>query len=67
LHLNEYASIQTPSLIMLGDKDKMVSREETIAVYEQLPNAQLAILPATPHPIEQVDKDLLAYHIRRFI
>ena len=67
LQLNEYASIQTPSLIMLGDKDKMVSREETIAVYEQLPNAQLAVLPGTPHPIEQVDKDLLAYHIRRFI
>ncbi len=67
LQLNDYTSIQIPSLIMLGDKDKMVTREETIAVFEQLPNAQLAILPGTPHPIEQVDKDLLAFHIRRFI
>ena len=45
----------------------MVTREETIAVFEQLPNAQLAILPGTPHPIEQVDNDLLAFHIRRFM
>ena len=67
LQLEDYKSIQVPSLIMLGDKDKMVTREETIAVYEQLPNAQLAILPNTPHPLEQVDSDLLAYHIRRFI
>ncbi|HEX6181504.1 MAG TPA: alpha/beta fold hydrolase [Chitinophagaceae bacterium] len=67
LQLDDYASIQTPSLIMLGDKDKMVSREETIAVFEKLPNAQLAILPGTPHPIEQVDSDLLAYHIKRFM
>lgn len=67
LQLSDYSHIQVPSLIMLGDKDKMVSREETIAVYEQLQKGQLAILPGTPHPIEQADKDLLAYHIRRFI
>ena len=67
LQLDDYTSIQIPSLVMLGDKDKMVSREETIAVFEKLPDAQLAILPGTPHPIEQVDNDLLAYHIRRFI
>lgn len=67
LQLQDYSSIQTPSLIMIGDRDKMVTREETIAVYEQLPNAQLAILPGTPHPVEQIDNDLLAYHIKRFI
>ncbi|HYF32260.1 MAG TPA: alpha/beta hydrolase [Chitinophagaceae bacterium] len=67
LQASDYAHIQVPSLIMLGDKDKMVSREETIEVYEQLPNAQLAILPGTPHPIEQADNALLAFHIRRFL
>ena len=67
LQLNDYASIQTPSLIMLGDKDKMVTAEETLAVYRALLTVQLCILPGTPHPLEQVDMSLLAYHITRFL
>lgn len=63
----DYSSVQHPSLIMLGDRDKMVTLEETMAVYKSLPNAQLAILPNTPHPIEQVDVELLAYFIKRFV
>jgi pimeloyl-ACP methyl ester carboxylesterase len=67
LTLADYATIQTPVQVLIGDRDKMVSLEETITVYKQLPNAQLGILPATPHPIEQVDAELLAFHIKRFI
>lgn len=63
----EYAEIQTPSLVLLGDRDKMITLEETVAVYKALPNAQMAMLPNTPHPIEQMDAALLAYFIRRFI
>ena len=63
----DHETIQHPCLIMLGDRDKMVSLEETVNVYRSLPNSQLAVLPNTPHPIEQVDKELLAYFIRRFI
>lgn len=64
---SDYTQIQTPSLIMLGDRDKMVGRDETIATYQSLPNAQLAILPGTPHPIEQVDVSMIAWHIKKFI
>jgi esterase len=67
LRLDDYTSIQTLSLIMLGDRDKMVTKEESIAVYQSLPNAQLAILPATPHPIEQVDAAFISYHIKHFL
>jgi esterase/lipase len=67
LQLNDYASIQAPSLIMLGDKDKMVTVEETLAVYRTLPAAQLCILPNTPHPLEQTDTRLLSYQITRFL
>jgi pimeloyl-ACP methyl ester carboxylesterase len=63
----DYTYINIPCLLMLGDRDKMVSREETINVYQQLPNAQLAILPGTPHPLEQVDQKLLAYHLPYFL
>lgn len=62
-----YPSISIPVLILLGDRDKMVSMEETMATFKSLPNARLGILPGTPHPIEQVDTDLLACHLQSFL
>lgn len=59
LALEEYTSIQQPVLVMLGDNDKMVSMEETVAVSEKLPNSKLIILEATEHPIEKVDVEKL--------
>ena len=67
LHPSDFASVSTPCLLMLGDRDKMITLEETANVYKQVPNASLAILPGTPHPIEKMDVSLLAYFIRRFI
>jgi pimeloyl-ACP methyl ester carboxylesterase len=64
LQTTDYSSITTPTLLLLGDRDKMVSLEETIAVYKFLPNAQLGVLPGTPHPLEQVDINLLCRFIR---
>lgn len=48
------SQIVTPALLMVGDRDKMVSVDETIGVYHVLPDAQLAVLPATVHAIERV-------------
>jgi pimeloyl-ACP methyl ester carboxylesterase len=62
-----YARISTPCLLMVGDRDKMVSFEETVGVYKQLPQAQLAVLPCTPHPIEHMDTYLLAQMVNRFL
>ena len=67
LNTNDYPAINTPSLIMLGDRDKMVTLDETVAVFKALPNAQMAVLPATPHPLEQVDVQILSYFIKRFL
>jgi pimeloyl-ACP methyl ester carboxylesterase len=61
----DYADIQSPSLILLGDRDKMVGLEETLAVYKELPNAQMGLLPGTAHPIEQVDVEMLGFFVRR--
>jgi hypothetical protein len=52
---------------MLGDRDKMVSLEETVTVSKQLPNASLAVLPQTSHPVEKADPVVLSFFIRRFI
>jgi pimeloyl-ACP methyl ester carboxylesterase len=67
LLLEDYEGIGTASLLLLGDRDKMITLEETLAVYKQLPNAQLAILPNTAHPIEKVNIDTLVFFIQQFI
>ncbi len=53
-------------LVGIGDSDKMVSLEETITAFRALPNANLIVLPATPHPIEMADSTRLAAEIKRF-
>lgn len=67
LQLQDYAQIHNPCLILLGGNDKMISLEETTAVANALPNARFDLLPSTPHPIEQVDLDLLVPLIEDFI
>ena len=64
---DDYPAIQHPVLLMLGDRDKMVTLDETVEVYKNLPLAQLAILPNTPHPIEMVNQARLAYEIKSFL
>jgi pimeloyl-ACP methyl ester carboxylesterase len=67
LSLEDYASINTPCMVLLGDRDKMVTLEETLAVYKQLPNARLGVLPGTPHVFEQVNLSLLAFMIKEYL
>lgn len=59
LKLADYSAINTPCLLIIGDRDKMISIEETTAIYRSLPNAQLAVLPNTPHLMEKVNIQLL--------
>jgi hypothetical protein len=67
LQLPDYKNIITECLLLLGDQDKMVTVDETIAVQKALPNAGFKLLPGTPHPIEQVHATMLASIITDFI
>lgn len=67
LKAEHYKEIEKECMVLLGDRDKMVSLEETLAVYQQLPNAKMGMLPGTPHPIEQVDAQVLGFFISKFI
>ncbi len=42
------ASITAPTLVLVGDTD-MVPLHHTVAMFEALANAQLAVLPGTTH------------------
>jgi pimeloyl-ACP methyl ester carboxylesterase len=61
-----YSTIETPVLLLLGDRDKMVSLDETVAVYKLLPNAALCVLPNTDHPIEKVEVERIAFEVEGF-
>lgn len=67
LNHEDYRKISVPCLLMVGDRDKMVSIEETVATYRALATAQFSVLPATPHPIEQAPIGLLTSIIHSFI
>lgn len=63
---NNLATITTPVQIMVGDKDNMVTLEESAKVYRSLPNAKLAVLPDTKHPMDKVRPDLVLNLIKDF-
>jgi len=63
---DDFTMIKNEVLIGIGDRDKMVTLEESITVYRKLKNGNLLVLPDTPHPLEQVDIVKLANEIRIF-
>jgi esterase/lipase len=66
LKKEDYEHIQQPVLIGIGDKDTMVTLEETIDVYRTLKQANLIVLPQTPHPIEKVALGRIVKEIELF-
>lgn len=67
LNSESLKTIQNKTLVGLGDKDQMVSLEETISVYRSLPKANMYILPNTKHPIEQLNSTLFVAVIKDYL
>jgi len=67
-HLNAAAikNISIPVQIGIGDKDQMVSFEETIETYKTLPNASMFMLPGCKHALETANLHLLSQVIVEF-
>ncbi len=65
IHANEFLNeealkrVTIKTIIGLGDKDQMVSLEETYLVYKMLPVSNMYMLPGTKHPMETVNTTLL--------
>ncbi len=66
LKQTDVSLIENKVLIGLADKDTMVSLNETTAVYKQLKNGAMYMLPNTKHPIESVNVSLLSKIISGF-
>ena len=66
LTFQELAKIKIKVLIALGDRDKMVTLEETQAAQKSISNSTFHLFRDTPHPWEQVDQKLIAREFLRF-
>ena len=62
-----FARIPHPVRLAVGDRDVMVSIEESLAAMRALPRGELEVLPATPHPMERVDLDRLSRSLVQFL
>ncbi|RIJ37568.1 alpha/beta fold hydrolase [Pontibacter oryzae] len=60
-------TLQVPVQIAVGDRDNMVTVEESLWAYRLLPHASLQVLPATRHPFETLAVEGLSQQIRQFI
>lgn len=67
LTAKELLKIDQAVLICLGDKDQMVTLEESIKTVERLKNGELKLLKDFVHPLEQINAGELAQWIRQFI
>ena len=63
LNTNNVASIRTKVTMMLGDSDKMVSREETLAIQQSISDSGFVSMVDTIHPIERIDTAKLAQQL----
>jgi pimeloyl-ACP methyl ester carboxylesterase len=53
--------------LMVGDRDNVVSVDETLNAARNMASADTCVLPSTPHPFEQVRAALVAAMIRDFL
>lgn len=66
LNDEDFSKIENETLLSVGDRDNMVSAEETIHVYRLLKNGRLYIIPDTGHPVEKISAGKLSAEIKSF-
>jgi len=67
LPLEEMGQIPHVIRIGVGDRDKMVSIEESVEAYRSLPRGELQIFPKIPHPLDKVPLSNLVHAIVDFL
>ncbi|TDO29335.1 alpha/beta fold hydrolase [Sediminibacterium goheungense] len=66
LHDEVFSKINTEILLLIGEKDNMVSLAETQSIQAQLHNSSMIVLADTLHPLEQVNASYLAETLLSF-
>lgn len=66
LDVDDLAGIGTPTLVLAGDDD-MVRLDHTVALYEGLPQGQLAIVPGASHSVPMEKPELVSRLVLDFL
>jgi pimeloyl-ACP methyl ester carboxylesterase len=66
IELKTLAAITAPTLVLAGDHD-LIRNEHTIAIYQHIPNSQLAILPNATHMVPFDDPVTFNAVVERFL
>ncbi len=66
IDLAQLKAISAPTLILSGDHD-LIRLDHTIAIYEALSNAQLAVFPNSTHLVPYDDPQLFNITVERFL
>ncbi|WP_394998726.1 alpha/beta fold hydrolase [Sphingomonas sp.] len=59
-------NVTAPTLILSGDHD-LIRLDHTVAIYEALPNAQLAVFPNSTHVVPYDDAQMFNTTVERFL
>jgi len=65
--LDDFKKIASPTTICVGELDTMVTEEESAKVASLIPEAKFKLIPQTKHPLEVVNKPMLARLIKQFL
>ncbi|WP_396216427.1 alpha/beta fold hydrolase [Gemmatimonas sp.] len=58
-----FGSIHCPVHLLVGGRDESVSLDDAVTAAAHLPRARASLLPDVPHPIEQVDVQLVCNEV----
>ncbi|MCB0733663.1 MAG: alpha/beta hydrolase [Flavobacteriales bacterium] len=65
LTMDDLGTINIPVTIGRGEKDRMISLDESIEASSALPQAKYVELPDLVHPLERLDPKVVAQYIQR--
>lgn len=60
-------SIKTPTLVIVGDKDRSTKPAESVAIWQQVPGAQLCIIPNAAHGLHMEKPELFNRVVLDFV
>lgn len=66
LTYEDMSSIENEVTVAVGDRDNMVSINETERAFKSLVKGRMLVKPGTQHPIEKVDLERLKFELLRF-
>jgi pimeloyl-ACP methyl ester carboxylesterase len=66
IRAKDFKNIRQPVRLGVGDRDNMVTLEETIAAFQLIPDCQLFVMPGTAHPLEKIGQKQICASISQF-